>query len=87
MSEFEVEAFVAELDRLGMKLTALELADGRLKVYRWRMRGAAENAAQIESLWNSQVGENQARVNLLARTFCEQRRAAMDQGTFTPRCL
>jgi hypothetical protein len=66
MPEFDVEAFIAELDRMGMKLTALQLADGKLKVYRWRMQGAREHAAQIEALWNLQVGENQVRIDLLA---------------------
>ena len=60
------EAFIAEPDRLGMKLTALELADGTFKVYRWRMGGAREHADQIEALWISQVGADQARINLLA---------------------
>jgi hypothetical protein len=66
VSELEVEAFVAELDRLGIRLTALQLADGKFKVYRWRMRGAHEHAQEIESLWNSQIGENQSRIDLLA---------------------
>jgi hypothetical protein len=66
MPDFDMETFIAELDRLGMKLTALKLADGTFKVYRWRMDGATENAKQIEALWNSQVGEDQARIDLLA---------------------
>jgi hypothetical protein len=44
VSELEVEVFIAELERMGMKLTALQLADGKLKIYRWRMRGAREHA-------------------------------------------
>jgi len=66
MPEFDIEAFIAELERKGMRLTALQLADGTFKVYRWRMHGAREHAPQIEALWNSQVGENQARIDLLA---------------------
>jgi hypothetical protein len=61
MTEFDAEAFIAELERMGMRLTALQLADGKFKVYRWRMQGAREHAPQIEALWNSQVGENQRR--------------------------
>jgi hypothetical protein len=34
MTDFDIAAFVAELDRLGLKLTALQLADGTLEVYR-----------------------------------------------------
>jgi len=44
----------------------LKLADGTFKVYRWRMSGAREHAKQIEALWNSQVGEDQSRIDLLA---------------------
>jgi len=54
MSEFDVEAFITQLDRMGMKLTALRMADGKFKVYRWRLVGASEHAQQIEDLWNSQ---------------------------------
>jgi len=35
--EFDVEAFIAKLAGMGMKLTAVPLADGTLKIYRWRM--------------------------------------------------
>ena len=66
MSELEVEAFVAELERLGIKLTALQLADGKLKIYRWRMRGSQEHVQEIETLWTSQIGEDQSRIDLLA---------------------
>jgi len=66
MTEFDAEAFIAELERMGMRLTALQLADGKLKVYRWRMQGAREHAPQIEALWNSQVGESQVRIDHLA---------------------
>ena len=66
MSELEVEALVAELDRLGIRLTALQLADGEFKIYRWRMRGAHEHAQEIETLWTSQIGEDQSRIDLLA---------------------
>ena len=44
MGEFDVEAFVARLDRMGMKLTAVPLADGKLRISRWRMAGAVEHA-------------------------------------------
>jgi hypothetical protein len=66
MPEFDVEAFIAELDHLGMKLTAVPMADGKLKIYRWRMMGAFEHARQIEDLWKSQIGDDQARIDILA---------------------
>jgi hypothetical protein len=66
MPEFDVEAFVSELAGLGMKLTAVPMADGTIKIYRWRMTGAFENAKQIEALWSSQIGNDPARMGLLA---------------------
>src|ERR1700687_5016866 len=65
MSEFNVEAFVARLERMGLKLTAVPMADGRLRINRWRMMQAAENTQQIQDLWTSQIGDNQARIDML----------------------
>jgi hypothetical protein len=49
MPDFDVEAFVAKLESLGVKLTAVPLADGRMRINRWRMPHAVD-AIQIESL-------------------------------------
>ena len=84
MAEFDAEAFIAELERMGMKLTALQLADGNFKVYRWRMQGARQNALQIEMLWRSQVGENQARIDLLAEHIIRVEKAKYEApGNYT----
>jgi hypothetical protein len=53
MADFDIEGFVAEMDRMGLKLTAVPLADGKYLVNRWRMSGAFEHAKQIEDLWTS----------------------------------
>ena len=66
MPEFDVEAFVANLERMGVKLTAVPLADGKTRINRWRMLHAVDHAKQIDTLWASQIGENQARIDLLA---------------------
>ena len=66
MAEFDVEEFVAKMDRLGLKLTAVPLADGKYRVNRWRMSEAVENAEQIQNLWTSQIGDNQSRIDQLA---------------------
>jgi hypothetical protein len=65
MSEFDVEAFVAKLDGMGLKLTAVPLADGRYRLNRWRTMRAVEHRQQIQDLWASQVGENIARIEML----------------------
>ena len=50
---------------VGVKLTAVPLADGKMRINRWRMLHAVE-ARQVESLWASQIGDNQARIDSLA---------------------
>jgi hypothetical protein len=66
MQDFDVEAFVTKLDRMGMKLTAVPLANGKLRVNRWCMLSAAEHAQQIEELWTTQIGNDRERIDLLA---------------------
>jgi hypothetical protein len=65
MTDFDVEEFVAKLEHMGVKLTTVPLADGKMRINRWRMLHAVE-ARQIESLWASQIGDNQARIDRLA---------------------
>jgi hypothetical protein len=66
MPDFDVEAFVAKLDRWGMKLTSVPLADGKLRVNRWRMLNASEHTQQIHDLWATHIGDSQERIDALA---------------------
>lgn len=66
MADFDVEAFIAKLDGMGMKLTAIPLADGRFRVSRWCMMKANDHAQQIQDLWMRQIGDDQARIDVLA---------------------
>jgi hypothetical protein len=66
MPDFDVEAFVAKLDRMGLKLTSVPLADGKLRINRWRMLNAGEHTQQIHDLWAMQIGNNQERIDVLA---------------------
>jgi len=66
MPDFDVEAFVAKLDRWGMKLTSVPLADGKLRVNRWRMLNASEHTQQIQDLWATHIGDSQERIDALA---------------------
>jgi phage terminase large subunit-like protein len=77
MQDFDVEAFVTKLDRMGMKLTAVPLANGKLRVNRWCMLNAAEHAQQIQDLWTTQVGNDQERIDVLAAHLA---RAASREG-------
>ncbi len=66
MPDFDVEAFIVKLDRMGVKLTAIPLADGKLRVNRWCMLHATEHAQQIQDLWTTQIGNDRERIDLLA---------------------
>jgi hypothetical protein len=66
MPDFDVEAFITNLDRMGMILTAVPLADGKLRVSRWCMLNAAEHAHEIDDLWTTQIGNDQERIDVLA---------------------
>jgi len=66
MNAFDVESFVAEMDRMGVKLTAVPLADGTVRVNRWRTMQAVEHGHRIDHLWGSQVGHDRARMETLA---------------------
>src|SRR5579871_6886542 len=64
--DFDVEAFIAKLDGMGMKLTAIPLADGKFRVSRWCMMKANEHAEEIKDLWTTQIGDDQKRIDVLA---------------------
>jgi hypothetical protein len=66
MPDFDVETFVTKLDFMGMKLTAVPLADGKLRINRWRTLHASEHAQQIRDLWATQIGNDQGRLEVLA---------------------
>jgi hypothetical protein len=66
MADFDVERIVAQLESWGLRLTAVRLADGTLRVNRWRMMQAIEHPRRIESLWTLYIGNDQARIDLLA---------------------
>jgi hypothetical protein len=65
MQEFDVDAFITELERLGLKLTATRLLDGTYRVNRWRMPDAITHAQQIEDLLATHIGDDKARTILL----------------------
>jgi hypothetical protein len=65
MSDFDAEEFIAQLERLGMMLTATPLADGTFRLSRWKMPHASDHTQQIEDLWTSQIGDDHARIEVL----------------------
>jgi len=71
MPDFDVEAFITKLDHMGVRLTAVPLADGKLRISRWCMLSASEHAEQIQELWSTQIGNNQDRIDALAAHLAE----------------
>jgi hypothetical protein len=61
----DLDSLIAELERLGLKLTATRLLDGTYRVNRWRMPDAIVHAQQIEDLWAKHIGDDKARMILL----------------------
>ena len=74
----KVEAFVSDVERLGLRLSASPLADGKIRLNRWRMPDGVLNAQKIEDLWAVQIGDDQARIEELTIHLVRrrQRRAA-----------
>jgi hypothetical protein len=62
MGEFNVGDFVATMERLGLILAAVPLADGKVRLNRWRMPNAAIHAQEIENLWTAQVEDKPDRI-------------------------
>jgi hypothetical protein len=67
MQQFSIEAFISDVERLGLRLSATRLADGKIRLNRWRMPDAVINAQRIEDLWAVQIGESRERLEELAR--------------------
>ena len=81
MPDFDVEAFVTKLDSMGMKLTAVPLADGKVRINRWRTLNACEHTQQIQNLWAIQIGNNQERIDVLAAHLANITPRAAIHGT------
>ena len=83
MAEFDVEAFVAHLQGMGMKLSAIPLADGSFRIGRWRMVNAADDH-QIQEFWASQIGDDQQRIDTLAVYLAKKTPPIISSGPYRP---
>jgi hypothetical protein len=82
MFEFDIETFVSKMDRMGLKLTAVPLADGKYRLNRWRTMQAFEHTQQIQDLWAPQIGSNQNRIDQLAWHLAQIATAGPKRPTF-----
>jgi hypothetical protein len=83
MAEFDVEAFVAQLHGMGLKLSAIPLADGSFRIGRWRMVNAADDD-QIQEFWASHIGDNQRRIDALAAHLAKKMSPIVSSGPYRP---
>jgi hypothetical protein len=74
MPQLSIEAFVSDVERLGLRLNATRLADGKIRLNRWRMPDAVTNTQQIEDLWAVQIGDSPERIEELARHVLKRTR-------------
>jgi uncharacterized protein involved in outer membrane biogenesis len=66
MADFNVDDFVATIERLGLLLAAVPLSDGTVRLTQWRMPDAVIHAQEIENLWTTQVGDQPDRIEQIA---------------------
>jgi len=67
--KFDVVAFVRELDKLGLRLSAIRHLDGGVRLYRWRQMNYWQNEAVIKQLWDECVGHDERLVAYLAESL------------------
>jgi hypothetical protein len=66
MQDFDVEGFVGKLTGMGMTLKALRFADGTYRICPWRFQHPIDHTQEIAELWQSEVGDDQTRIDFLA---------------------
>jgi hypothetical protein len=72
MGGFRVDDFVATVEHLGLILAAVPLADGTIRLSRWRMPDAVTHASEIENLWTTHIGDDPDRLKQLATHIMER---------------
>jgi hypothetical protein len=70
MPRLDIEAFVSAIEGLGLRLSATPLADGKVRLNRWRMPDAVLNTQKIEDLWAARIGDDQA-ADCRTRSTCD----------------
>ena len=65
MTVQELEKLVEAFESLGMKLTVTPLADGSLRLNRWRMINYWSHAREAEAFWTERLGEDRERLAAL----------------------
>jgi hypothetical protein len=70
--DFDAEGFVAAVEQLGLLLTAVRLADGTVRLNRWRTPDAVIHAQRIEALWAADLRKT-LRQSVCANLMCGNR--------------
>lgn len=67
MSDFSIKDFLDRLSTLGLMLSASRLADGSIRLNRWRGMNFYENEAEINNVWMSNMAGQDTRMQDVAR--------------------
>jgi hypothetical protein len=81
MARYDVNAFVRELDRLGLRLSTFRHLDGTVRLYRWRLMNYPQNEQAILRLWNEHIGEDERKITQLAEALENQGAKARAQSS------
>jgi len=65
MSESDAVVFTQEIERMGVKLTAIRLADGQYCINRWPMINAI-SPQHVDGIWAANIGDDQGLIDLSA---------------------
>ena len=69
--KLDVITLVRELDKLGLRLSAIRHLDGNVRLYRWRQMNYWQNEAAIKRLWDECVGNDEKSIAELAESIAK----------------
>ena len=84
MPKLDVVGFVRELDKLGLRLTAIRHLDGSVRLYRWRQMNYWQNEAKVKQLWDESIGSDEALLTYLAESLAILSAKTADVRVRTP---
>jgi hypothetical protein len=69
--KLDVITLVRELDKLGLRLSAIRHLDGNVRLYRWRQMNYWQNETTIKRLWDENVGSDEKSIADLAESIAK----------------
>jgi hypothetical protein len=82
--KFDLVAFVRELEKLGLRLSAIRHLDGSVRLYRWRQMNYWQNEAVIKQLWDECIGNDENLIAQLAESLANLNVRSFDLPARSP---